>query len=55
MDKMRDATYWALFFKKTFAKQISAFCNEVETRLLPTFDSLEFEAKREVVPAIVEG
>ena len=41
---MFDGRFWAGYFRTIFAKQISHFCSAVETRFLPTFDSLETEA-----------
>jgi len=42
---MFDGRFWAGYFRRIFAKQISHFCAAVEARFLPTFDSLEAEAE----------
>ncbi len=41
-----DGRFWEEHFRTVFARQISCFCTAVETRLLPTFDSLEEEAEQ---------
>lgn len=43
---MFDGRFWADHFRLIFTKQISHFCAAVESRFLPTFNSLEAEAKQ---------
>lgn len=43
---MFDGRFWAEHFSRVFSKQITHFCVAVETRFLPTFESLEAEAQQ---------
>jgi hypothetical protein len=39
-------SFWSDYFKRTFIPPIEVFCEAVQNRLMPAFDSIEIEAER---------